>query len=452
MLRSVLDTIRDAGGAAARVNDAYQGSAIRKQIRLSRLMRDLGDDEVEALAAAAELLDPDSDQVKNGVIYAEGDPADALYLIRAGTIKLSQMRPSGERIIAYLGRGSAFGFENILPSRRQTPLVLRCVSHPQLVAPLEIKGTLTLGRSASCEIPLPPDNAAVGRKHCRFEEREGEVTLVDLESANFTLVNGERIQRATLKSGDRVAVVDYVFEVSREPLEATVMAAPIARYATASGLDNFEVVKIKTDELKKLARHNDRFFATVTQVARTLEATAYREGGGRREIVGELVELNLYNSQNVLLIDLERCTRCDECVKACSDAHDGVARFTRDGPRFGKYLVTMACRSCTDPKCMIGCPVGSIRRTDSLEIQIEDWCIGCERCANQCPFGNINMIERPSAPQPAASEGAAEAVKLKATVCDLCSGYDSPNCVYACPHDAAIRVNPAEFLSAADTR
>ena len=37
-----------------------------------------------------------------------------------------------------------------------------------------------------------------------------------------------------------------------------------------------------------------------------------------------------------------------------------------------------------------------------------------------------------------------------ATVCDLCSGLDGPSCVYACPHDAAIRVKPAEFLAPAD--
>src|SRR5690606_12668927 len=148
------------------------------------------------------------------------------------------------------------------------------------------------------------------------------------------------------------------------------------------------------------------------RVGRQLEAATTRVSP---ELVEGLVELNLYNSQNTLLIDLERCTRCDECVKACSDAHGGVARFTRDGPRFGKYLVTMACRSCTDPKCMIGCPVGSIRRGDSLEVRIEDWCIGCERCANQCPFGNINMIEL-DPPKAAAAEATEAAKPLRATV------------------------------------
>ena len=40
---------------------------------------------------------------------------------------------------------------------------------------------------------------------------------------------------------------------------------------------------------------------------------------------------------------------------------------------------------------MVGCPVGSIRRRNSLEVIIEDWCIGCGLCAKNCPYGNINL-------------------------------------------------------------
>lgn len=450
MLRSVVDSIRDAGGAGAAVDASYEAAAIANQLSLSPLTAELTEEERARLAEAAELLTPDSDAVKNGVLYAEGDPADAVFLVRAGTIKLARQSDGREIVFSYLGRGSAFGFEGLLPSRRRTPLVLNCLSHPDVAPRVLIEGTLTIGRSAACEVRLPEDDLSVGRRHCQLEERDGDVFVTDLDSANHTYLNGEQVQRARVSAGDRIQVVDYAFEVRRRSADETVLGDAVSRFATASGLDSFEVVRLPMDALRSLRAGNPRLAEALLRIGRQLESAAGRESP---ELVEGLVELNLYNSQNTLLIDLERCTRCDECVKACSDAHGGVARFTRDGPRFGKYLVTMACRSCTDPKCMIGCPVGSIRRGDSLEIQIEDWCIGCERCANQCPFGNINMIEVPAAaPAKAAEGGPAEAAKLRATVCDLCSGYDGPNCVYACPHDAAIRVNPIDFLAEPDRR
>lgn len=107
---------------------------------------------------------------------------------------------------------------------------------------------------------------------------------------------------------------------------------------------------------------------------------------------GRAEELGLIQGQKLMLIDLDRCTRCDECVRACVQSHDdGRSRLFLDGPRFDKFLVPATCRSCLDPVCMIGCPVGSIHRGKNNEIIIEDWCIGCEACANQCPYGSIQM-------------------------------------------------------------
>jgi Fe-S-cluster-containing hydrogenase component 2 len=157
----------------------------------------------------------------------------------------------------------------------------------------------------------------------------------------------------------------------------------------------------------------------------------------------------LMEAQSLLVLDLERCTRCDACVNACADAHDGVTRLVREGLRFDKYLVATSCRQCRDPLCMVGCPVGSIRRRNSLEVIIEDWCIGCGLCAQNCPYGNINLhpfTVQADDPEHAGRKRAM--VRKKATSCDLCTDHAEPSCVYACPHDAAHRVEPRQFFEA----
>jgi len=40
-------------------------------------------------------------------------------------------------------------------------------------------------------------------------------------------------------------------------------------------------------------------------------------------------------------------------------------------------------------------------------------------------------------------------IKNKATNCDLCMDHEEPSCVYACPHDAAHRVDPLKFFNLA---
>ncbi|MBI3411069.1 MAG: 4Fe-4S binding protein [Planctomycetes bacterium] len=103
-------------------------------------------------------------------------------------------------------------------------------------------------------------------------------------------------------------------------------------------------------------------------------------------------ELGLAQGRKLMLIDMDRCTRCGECVEACADNHvDGRSRLFLVGPRIGQYLVPSTCRACRDPQCLVGCPVGSIHQGDVGQIVIEDWCIGCGLCARQCPYGAIQM-------------------------------------------------------------
>jgi len=220
------------------------------------------------------------------------------------------------------------------------------------------------------------------------------------------------------------------------------------RTATGTALDTVELVRIPGDEFKQML---DGF----PDIRRRLEAVAEERREENRQRLRAIGQVDLDNflaqglmeAQSLLVLDLDRCTRCDVCVSACADTHDGVTRLIREGLRFENNLVATSCRQCRDPLCMVGCPVGSIRRRNSLEIIIEDWCIGCGLCEKNCPYGNITMHPFPAS-GPAGEAAAAKAVvKQKATTCDLCTEHEEPACVYACPHDAAHRVDPRQFFA-----
>ena len=63
----------------------------------------------------------------------------------------------------------------------------------------------TVGRSTGADFIL--DAALVSRVHCQFLAMgDGGLEVRDLESTNGTYVNGNRVERALLSSGDKVQV------------------------------------------------------------------------------------------------------------------------------------------------------------------------------------------------------------------------------------------------------
>jgi len=334
MLRNVLDILQRNKTFRAQLERNYRARALDSHLRSVPIFAPLTKDFIDHLRDRVELIRYQPGQV----ICRQGDPADSFYLIRIGFVKISEQRPGGEMILAYLGRGGFFGEIGLLSG-----------------------GT----RTASC-----------------------------------------------------------------------------------TALDHVEVVRITGEDFQAML---DRF----PEVRRNLEGVAHERAEENRKHVQQVGEVpvdtflaqGLMEAQSLLVLDLEKCTRCDQCVRACADAHQGVSRLVREGLRFDKYLVATSCRQCRDPLCMVGCPVGSIRRRNTLEVIIEDWCIGCGLCANNCPYGNINLHPFPVELDDPEHPGRMIAgMRQKATSCDLCHDHDEPSCVYACPHDAAHRVNPPEFF------
>ena len=156
-----------------------------------------------------------------------------------------------------------------------------------------------------------------------------------------------------------------------------------------------------------------------------------------------LTENRLFNGTATMMIDLDRCTRCDDCVRACATAHDNNPRFLRHGPVSGRLMVANACMHCVDPVCMIGCPTGAIHR-DAFggEVVINPaTCIGCKSCFNNCPYEAIRMVEVRDEEGEFLVDKEMKPI-LKATKCDLCvEQITGPSCQRACPHGALVRIN-----------
>jgi len=334
MLRNILDLLKRGSKTFKEQLDAnYRARALDTHLKGLPLFRGLTPEFVARLRDKVALVSYEPGQP----ICRQGEPADRLFLIRTGFVRVSQASPGGEVTLQYLHRGDYFGEMGLLGAGVRT--------------------------------------------------------------------------------------------------------------ATCTALDHVEVVQIGQEDFADMMRQFPGMRAGMEAKAREHAAMNARRMETLAALpVDEFLEQGLMGAQSLLLIDLERCTRCDACVHACAATHDGVTRLVRDGLRYDKYLVPTSCRSCMDPLCMIGCPVGSIRRKETLEIVIEDWCIGCGLCAKNCPYGNINMHVLGEAEEGGGEEKKAKP-RQKAITCDLCAGQSSgPNCVYACPHDAALRVDPRRFF------
>jgi Fe-S-cluster-containing dehydrogenase component/CRP-like cAMP-binding protein len=207
----------------------------------------------------------------------------------------------------------------------------------------------------------------------------------------------------------------------------------------ASVIDEYVLPSLPEDMLPPLIEAPGRSRAPFAA-----EAAPGANGSSVSPDVMEFVTQNrFFNGTKTMVIDLDRCTRCDDCVRACAATHDNNPRFLRHGPIQNNLMVAQACMHCTDPICMIGCPTGAIHREtfEGNVIVNPDSCIGCSACANNCPYGAIRMVESRD------SRGrilvASDSIPIrKATKCDLCiDQYGGPACERACPHDALKRIN-----------
>jgi Fe-S-cluster-containing dehydrogenase component len=241
-----------------------------------------------------------------------------------------------------------------------------------------------------------------------------------------------------------------------------------------------ELVALQRAAFDALRARNPRALLATSFAANTDLATAADSPQARDEL-NLMVGKQSYKGGRALVIDRDKCIRCNLCVESCRDVHDDhIPRLSKIGTRVaaGDVVIT-ACYSCDVPGCMEVCGYGAIRRDRQGLIRfVHDNCVGCAKCITEgCPYGVIRMVEplqaeaprktsvldwvrelfwlggkraapaAPPMPRKLANPGG-EAVEVqgKAIKCDLCAGLPFEACVYNCPTSAIERRHPEELF------
>jgi CRP-like cAMP-binding protein/Fe-S-cluster-containing hydrogenase component 2 len=248
-------------------------------------------------------------------------------------------------------------------------------------------------------------------------------------------------------------------------------------------MSRVDVVVAPRAVIESLAEDDAASKTKLQQLARILSAqetgkkarqVAAADGLATADVMELMVGKEAVKGGEALVIDMNRCTRCNACVESCVAVHDDhVPRLSKRGIRSGDLMLSSACFNCKIPECMLGCNYGAIRRDVEGQIHfVLDNCTGCSACETKCPYGVIRMADflEPAAeaaaaksffaklpvvgrwfekkkPEPAPAAPAAGKEK-KAIKCDLCAGLPFEACIYNCPCNAISRVSPAELASA----
>jgi len=428
------------------------------------------------------MLDSEVHTPKAGeTIFEKNDYSNSFYNILDGQVGI-RINAKNPNEMVTLGQGQFFGEMGLISGRRRTATVVAVKDC--ILIETNRRSMIKLLNSVD-EVRQVMDRTAIARQiqtylapqlsNEQLEDIVETATLHHYSEGEPLFHEGEvgdavhLIRRGSVtvskRIGGREVVLSYVAAGNYVGEMALLSDAP--RSATIrAAINNTETIRIDGMAFKRLMQRSETLRQELEGKFRDRLAANERmanapESGG---IIQFLVEQGVSEATDVLLIDESLCVRCDNCEKACAEAHEGISRLRREaGPTFHNVHVPTSCRHCEHPHCMADCPPDAIHRRPNGEVFVEDSCIGCGNCQRNCPYGVIQIAARPpekpglfswllfgAGPGPGQDKDAHGHGQKKAVKCDMCGGITGgPACVRACPTGAAIRVSPERFLSLA---
>jgi Fe-S-cluster-containing hydrogenase component 2/CRP-like cAMP-binding protein/thioredoxin reductase len=442
------------------------------------------------------MLESDLRLVRRGdTIITRNDVGSSLFAICEGSVRV-EINPADPSVVATIPAGQIFGEVGLISGRRRGATVRAAEDCVLIEAPrpaiLKLMATAPAVKRRLDRLTAERMIKQIFAGDLSAEEigpildgcelvafRAGETLISEGDTGYdvFIIRSGSVVAERSIGGKDvflsYVPAGSYVGEMS--------LFDGGRRSATVRAAIAVEAIRLPGERFRALLeRRADIFQRVQGQVSDRRRINGYVEA--RKASFGSvadmytsiadfLVEEGLGEATDALLIDETLCIGCDNCERACADAHEGITRLDREAGRtFAHIHVPTSCRHCENPQCMTNCPPNAIHRAPDGEVFIDDTCIGCGNCQRACPYGVIQM-ETPPPPKPGLlswllfgagpgpgqppeawiagrmkSSRTADAPK-RAVKCDMCKGIDGgPACVRACPTGAAIRVSPEAYL------
>lgn len=445
-------------------------------------------------------------------IVRQGEFGDSCFVVLDGAAIVQVVGEDGrERPVARLGPGRIFG-ELALIGRGERKASVRSEGDCELLELRKIHFDQALKRHKKVKARIEEvyQRAAIDTfvRHSRaFRDLPGDILdrlvgtseLVSFSKGNVIAEEGQSAQHLFLVRAGFVRISRRVEGTNEEILaylgpedffgdEEVTVGAEYG--ATARALEPVECVRVPRSTVWNLYLKHPEVFSSVRRysLSRSKDQSSILQSQTSMGFVRDMLEAGLGQARSALIINLDACVRCGNCVQACDDLH-GYSRIARRGKKMTRrrqldraahedlYFPT-SCLQCATPECMVGCPTGAIARDVGGEVYIKDTCIGCGSCARNCDFGNISMAEvkqpTPSlvdrvlqsrktenkthepldrAPTQALGK-AVEAAKpekkkkqdLVAVKCDVCFEREFAACVYNCPTEAILRIDPRSYF------
>lgn len=275
----------------------------------------------------------------------------------------------------------------------------------------------------------------------------GERATVEGERADHLILVRSGFLRVTQRAGADDIVVSYLSKGATLGEVELLMEGLDRWQTTTAAVGHAELVRIARSVFLETIRRQPALEQRLWGIAvdRIKEMGFTRNDFRRSDLLEFALAKGLAQGTSVLVMDMDTCTRCDDCVRGCASTHGGIPRFVREGERYEGFLIPRSCYHCEDPVCLVGCPTGAIRRANIADVVEIDpaLCIGCGACSQSCPYDAIVMHDLDETwPDDAVPKRLRGTPRSLATKCDQChSSPAGPACVSSCPHGSASRVS-----------